>query len=347
MTQARSAEGICGSSGLRPSDSLFSENTRIFERIMDFRNKERLDLCPFNAVHQILPHRMASHIAKCWKNHPDADVKRCVFNATHIVKTPLFQAHILECPDRAIVERDIYRRQKAEDEMRGRPQQTTIAPAPVCDEDWDSEMVDSSYNPSEHVVYKEITRPPPPGMGKAARRAWRAKEIERVQRLKDGQPIEDLISPEEGDIDNSNVGLKTSSGENVGSNLTQQNNGKSTGATSISVMRCDKLLRRPRIAANIFNSKNAELDNPKVLNDVVEEVQQDSNNKGNKGISANMKEFIKQKRILEKRLVGIKKLEKKKMDGYQFSREESIKVGKKQETEEQLAKLLENVNLGE
>ncbi|KAK7055015.1 hypothetical protein SK128_024934 [Halocaridina rubra] len=206
---------------------------------MNFRATEKLRECPFNPVHQILPHRMASHIAKCWKNHPDADVKRCVFNATHIIKTPLYESHILECPDRAIVERDLCYREKANDQLRQneQPKKSSYSlPSTSCEEDWDNDIVISSYNPTEHIIYREFTRPPPPGLGKAARREWRKKEIERVQRLKDGKPIFDLISDE----------YETSE--------PPQYKPKDT-PTSINHCRPveSDTPRRPRLAANIFN----------------------------------------------------------------------------------------------
>ncbi|XP_068244530.1 uncharacterized protein [Palaemon carinicauda] len=285
----------------------------------NYRATEELLECPFDPVHRILPHRMAGHITKCWKNHRDADVKVCPFNATHIVKTPLFQSHIVSCPGRAIVERDIYLSKTVHDHQLEKKKKMLSEAAESSlsanDEDWDSECVVSTYKPEEHMIHRDIVRPPPPGMGKAARREWREREIERVQCIREGRPINHLINHES----SNGIALENSTNFKV----SQQS--EKSAMDSSAIMQGEKRLRHPRIAANIGLFINKE--------------QQEQSE------DERLKEIIKQKRILEKRLVGIKRLENKEKDGHLLTNEEKIKLGRRQETEVELARLLEGVSL--
>lgn len=230
---------------------------------MAYRIKESHLSCPYEPTHQILPHRMAQHIIKCRKNYPELDMKVCVFNATHVIPTKDYQAHILECPDKAIVERDIYRRQEVEDAMEIKRKEWITMPAEsVWDEDWEKEMVENPYNAKEAIISKEITRPPPPGtMGKSGRRAWRLAEIERVNRIKEGIQICDMDHPDVS-ISSSMINLGGSSSTFHPRNAERDVIKSSLTASKCNLaMRADQPLRRPkallqktRIAANIFSN---------------------------------------------------------------------------------------------
>lgn len=44
--------------------------------------------CPYNASHRMLAHRLALHLVKCRRNHPDVEKVRCPFNSTHLINKP-------------------------------------------------------------------------------------------------------------------------------------------------------------------------------------------------------------------------------------------------------------------
>ncbi|XP_071545955.1 uncharacterized protein [Panulirus ornatus] len=323
---------------------------------MDFRAIEKLKPCPYNPVHQILPHRMAQHLVKCKKNYPNADMKVCVFNATHVIPTPEYQAHILECDSRSTVERELYRRKETDRELlynrqmaesRHQVAQPQARSDSASQEDWDSEMVLSSYNPNESIVYKEIPRQPPPGLGKAGRRKWREREIERVQRLRNGLPIDDLIYPPTNeDTTGDDFEAIGASGRTFGSGIklnryAQGIPGQMAQSPCNQVMKADVPLRRPRIpiehhsriAANIFgNITQAQSTSSSQGSDnSMEQVLQSS------GMTQQKKECIKEKRKIEKKLCEIKKLEVQRDDGCKLTEQEIEKLGKRSDLETRLA----------
>ncbi|XP_037776351.1 uncharacterized protein LOC119573271 isoform X1 [Penaeus monodon] len=259
-------------------------------------------------------------------------MKVCVFNATHVVPTHLYQVHILECPDKAIVERDIYRRREVENKLQAKRQTSrpVISTHAVCtDEDWDSETVASSYNPTENIIHREIARAPPPGLGKAGRRKWREVELERLRRLKAGEPIDDLVYP--GKQEDQMIGsqMKSASVDVISQ---CQSFSRITSSTSSLIVQSDQPLRRPkfdlepqsRIAANIFHNGSCTTVNsdPKT-----EEMQ------------AKMEELKKQENKIKSKLKQMKKLEGKKANGGQLTSEEEAKIAKRSEFEADLAEV--------
>ncbi|XP_050699064.1 protein D7-like [Eriocheir sinensis] len=157
---------------------------------MEYRMMENLLTCPYNSSHQIIPHRMAMHLIKCKKNYPNMDMKECIFNAVHVVPASEFQAHLLSCEDKQLVEREIFSRPQVK---KGgplvKPEAVPVENVSITCEDWESERVESSYSPEASIINKEFTRPPPSGLSKSARKQWRMNEIERVKRLQNGLPV--------------------------------------------------------------------------------------------------------------------------------------------------------------
>lgn len=66
---------------------------------------ENLLTCPYNASHQILPHRFMTHLTKCAKSYPEIILQKCIFNATHLLPPEEIKQHQASCPDRISFEK--------------------------------------------------------------------------------------------------------------------------------------------------------------------------------------------------------------------------------------------------
>lgn len=69
---------------------------------------EDYSVCPFDSKHLILNKRMAGHLVKCARNFVCADMETCPYNARHVYPRVQHQHHLLHCPDRAIIDREIF-----------------------------------------------------------------------------------------------------------------------------------------------------------------------------------------------------------------------------------------------
>lgn len=291
---------------------------------------EKLEPCPYNSSHQIIPHRMAKHIIKCKKNYPDAQMKVCIFNAVHVVPVHQYQAHLLECESRELVEREVYCRPRV-------VQTTPLAKAealPVQDgiakcENWELECVQSSYRPEEHVIYKEFTRPPPPGLGKAARKQWRLSEIDRVNRLKNGM----IVDPQS---DTSTATSKMST--------TSMNSGWSaTGAVPKHQDKFKHSLSKIEPATMIGEKVERDrcLDTVTSVFSPISSEGTLSDKSQNQKNGRDMTDFIREKRKLEKKLFEIKKLESMKINSNEkLTEQEEAKILTKESIEGKLANLM-------
>nr|XP_057907051.1 gametocyte-specific factor 1 [Doryrhamphus excisus]XP_057907052.1 gametocyte-specific factor 1 [Doryrhamphus excisus]XP_057907053.1 gametocyte-specific factor 1 [Doryrhamphus excisus]XP_057907054.1 gametocyte-specific factor 1 [Doryrhamphus excisus]XP_057907055.1 gametocyte-specific factor 1 [Doryrhamphus excisus] len=63
---------------------------------------DKLCQCPFDKNHQIRACRLAYHILKCKKNHPELakQLRTCPFNACHLVPRDQVASHTDTCPDK-------------------------------------------------------------------------------------------------------------------------------------------------------------------------------------------------------------------------------------------------------
>lgn len=289
---------------------------------MDYRMMEKLEPCPYNICHQILPHRMAKHIVKCKKNYPNADMKVCLFNAVHVVPTPKYQAHLLECEDRGLVERELYvKPSMVSSAAVVRPQPVPVQHGNIKCEDWESECVQSSYSPEEHIIYKEFIRRTPAGLSKGARKAWRLQEIQRVNRLKNGLMVGDFETdtnsplPEttgayaSGAIPKSQDKLKFDMSKPESAELHQKDTGSDAAAAFTSTH------KKPNHSDQSQESKTC----------------------------TEMTNFIKEKRKLEKKLIEIERLEHAKTDlKEKLTDQEEAKILLKKTIEEKLADIMAN-----
>ncbi|XP_009860249.2 uncharacterized protein LOC104266237 [Ciona intestinalis] len=63
----------------------------VYMQSMQDSNKDEMVKCPSDPVHRI---------SKCKKNHPNANMATCSFNARHIIPKPEMEQHIEICPDK-------------------------------------------------------------------------------------------------------------------------------------------------------------------------------------------------------------------------------------------------------
>lgn len=160
--------------------------------------EEKKVTCPYNACHQILPHRFGVHLVKCKKQHPHLSVKICPFNVLHHVLTEKYEEHLSKCTDRAIVENNrVVIKHPYDDAPKpipmgsgstgsrpGHGQQQRKDPD---EEDWEAEMIGVvPYNPIKNAMEKDVFRFIQ-GATKSQRKAFREEERERHAKLEEMQ----------------------------------------------------------------------------------------------------------------------------------------------------------------
>lgn len=64
--------------------------------------------CPYNKAHSILAKRMQTHLVKCRRQHPKAEMVVCINNAKHIIPKPEEAFHLEHCEDRQNLDRFAY-----------------------------------------------------------------------------------------------------------------------------------------------------------------------------------------------------------------------------------------------
>ncbi|XP_017055685.1 gametocyte-specific factor 1 homolog [Drosophila ficusphila] len=135
-------------------------------------NFEEYVVCPYDKVHRIMPTRLAYHLTRCAKNFPSSKMVRCPFNTTHLHSVTNMQLHVIDCPDRAALER--YKLPDSMPPAEPRPCEFNIA----CSEDWDAEPPAPTYDPKKYCETELVIRNPQ-GAPPAARRQFRERERRR------------------------------------------------------------------------------------------------------------------------------------------------------------------------
>ena len=74
---------------------------------MNVQDPEALIQCPYEKVHMIRRKRMPYHLQKCRRNYQGQAFKVCPFNARHEVPEPEYRHHLLHCPNKCMVEKDM------------------------------------------------------------------------------------------------------------------------------------------------------------------------------------------------------------------------------------------------
>lgn len=289
---------------------------------MEYRMTETLEPCPYNSSHQILPHRMAKHIVKCKKNYPNADMKVCLFNAVHVVPAHKYQAHLLECEDRGLVERELYAKPSmVSSGSVVRPEPVPVQNGDVKCEDWESECVQSSYSPEEHIIYKEFIRRTPAGLSKGARKAWRLQEVQRVNQLKNGLMVGDFQS-------------------DTNASLPEMTSAYASGAIPKSRDKLKFNMSKPESAE--LHQKDTGSDAAAAFTSALKKPNHSDESQDSKKFTE-MTNFIKEKRKLEKKLIEIKRLEHAKTDlNEKLTDQEEAKILLKETIEEKLANVMAN-----
>ncbi|XP_074656673.1 uncharacterized protein LOC141909891 [Tubulanus polymorphus] len=97
--------------------------------------------CPYDSVHMVRAKRFPYHLMKCRRNYAGMDYATCPFNARHEFPVPERRYHIANCPDKAILEKQI-----AEESGRGGTMYKGCTEMPISDwvppeatEDWETE----------------------------------------------------------------------------------------------------------------------------------------------------------------------------------------------------------------
>lgn len=95
--------------------------------------------CPYDPIHQVRASRMPYHLVKCRKNHPGSDHQTCPFNARHIILKNVYRHHIANCPDKAIVERDLAFQNEDDSSAQGNTKLPAYRDPPQVEdsENWD------------------------------------------------------------------------------------------------------------------------------------------------------------------------------------------------------------------
>lgn len=55
--------------------------------------------CPYNPAHRMLRSRLQPHLIKCRKSYPDAELKTCPFDLTHLIPEPEFRVSDIIIPN--------------------------------------------------------------------------------------------------------------------------------------------------------------------------------------------------------------------------------------------------------
>ncbi|XP_032567458.1 gametocyte-specific factor 1 [Chiroxiphia lanceolata] len=110
----------------------------------DLLDPERLIQCPFVKQHQIRACRFPYHLVKCKESNPEIAKKlaTCPFNARHLVPRGDLSNHIMNCSDQALMEQDVVSRfcEPPQEQVKD----GSTWQAPPCDEDWETEVSETS-----------------------------------------------------------------------------------------------------------------------------------------------------------------------------------------------------------
>lgn len=168
---------------------------------MDYQ--EELKICPYDPSHRVEPIKYAKHLQRCRKANPHMKIEVCPFNSSHHIPSYAMNYHIEKCEykQKFVPTADFPSDQASAEPLQARalsPERRYASFHP--EDDWEAEAkasATSSYNPEISILYSTNSRTPDPslGLGKAGRRNWRISDAERIERIKNNKPIEDVEYP--------------------------------------------------------------------------------------------------------------------------------------------------------
>jgi len=147
---------------------------------------EKTLTCPYNPSHQITAPRMGVHLSKCRRNHPHSGHVICPFNANHHILKPEEQYHMSICGDRKSVELLKFSLENTASVGSILPNVTYNKTDMVMTEDWESETVTGTYDPSKAAANANVLRKIE-GATPSQRKEFRVQERHRLERLASGQ----------------------------------------------------------------------------------------------------------------------------------------------------------------
>jgi len=121
--------------------------------------------CPFDISHRVEAARLPTHFGKCARNHPDILVHKCPFNARHMfIKEHEFSHHVSNtCPDRVVVDRDVFHVNNRTGHFRGNLSVPPYQPRQIeSEENWDEEASNSGrpgYDPTKNMNKAKYKNP--------------------------------------------------------------------------------------------------------------------------------------------------------------------------------------------
>jgi len=156
--------------------------------IYKLRN-DKLEICPFDPVHQVKTSKLQIHIGKCPRNpkyggvprtgYPLMDPKPCIFNATHYVPLGTMNEHLAGCPSSHY---DVLILVKAdEDKPEGLNGVVPLAHHPIADngEVWEDPAVKNYLLPA--LAGKPVSEDPNVPMDKIAYQRLRSHDRREVE----------------------------------------------------------------------------------------------------------------------------------------------------------------------
>eukprot|EP00112_Aurelia_sp_Birch-Aquarium-sp1_P003299 Seg1367.6 transcript_id=Seg1367.6/GoldUCD/mRNA.D3Y31 product="Gametocyte-specific factor 1" protein_id=Seg1367.6/GoldUCD/D3Y31 len=119
--------------------------------IVPFSNKdpEKEFVCPYDKVHVVRACRFNQHLRKCRKNHGGAGFHICVFNQSHHIPEREYEHHVLNCPDKHVIEQDEEKAQGIQKHNLPPVDFNPVWNKPPSTENWDVEFADHQQQQAE------------------------------------------------------------------------------------------------------------------------------------------------------------------------------------------------------
>jgi len=152
---------------------------------------QKLITCPYNSSHQILPHRIQTHLKKCEKQYPHLNLEKCIFNSCHRIEPGKMKLHQQDCPDRLEWEKQQNIIEVRTSSSGSLSSSGVVMQKPIsyndddeeeAGENWDEDVGQFKYDPRKAAAQKPILRNNI-GLTPAQKRQFKQEEFERLKRF--------------------------------------------------------------------------------------------------------------------------------------------------------------------